>query len=410
MTGLLGLLSYLIFIKFESVAVLGVWSTIAIVIMLSQFVEYGLTDGLTVKIANESNLNKKEIYSINAICLFITIGIILSIFSYLLREPFFLLTNLGGYEKKSLIILYDLSCLTIIFSSILSSLRAILYGYNLHYRVNQSVFFSKIIQISVMIAFLIADFSFFSLVLSLIAYQINLFVFLIFSLNKEFKIKKNIFRNQVTIKSMCQIVNASKEMFIIKGSKKLFVDEGFKILLSRFYGSEAVGAYATAFNIVQVYQKMVETGARIMLNVRQFKNDEIKEHIKRININVILPLAVLSISGAVIFIFSVKNIDFFNDFNKVFKFFIPLVLVYSINAFATSHYYILMGKKEFGVLLNNSIFSILILYISFFIFKYILNDLFLINEIAVEVIPYCLMILSTSFYLIYKSYAVLDKR
>lgn len=409
LSGCIGLLSYILFIKYESVAVLGIWSTVAIVITFSQFVEYGITDGITIEIANKENNKEKLFVAINSIFFFVVFGLFLSAIAIVFEQSFFLLANLKDDEFGNVSNLYKLCCLSMILSSVISGLRAILYGFNYHFLVNRSLLISRYFQFLVLIYFLYNDYSFYSFIFSLFAFQ-GLMLFLQGML--FFKLSKNNNETIILIKlsSLLYIIKSSKEMFIVKGSQKVFVDEGFKILLSRYFGAETVGAYATAFSAVQIYRKMVDVGSKIMINIsKTLSNKEMMDGIRKIYVLFFIPLIVIVNILTVFFVLNYRTFPFFNDFERIFNFIIPLIVAYSINIFANPHYYILMGRRDFGSLIKCSVLSISVLYISSILyFPYLINaqtDSLIINQ----VIPYCLMILISSIYVIFKSYRNLEK-
>lgn len=414
LSGLLGLLNYFVFIYFEGLAALGVWATVSIIIVLSQFVEYGLTDGVFKQVASkekEHKTNKIEFIS-TAIIVFSAIGMCLGIFLYLNLDNFFELTKVDTVKWDGVDELYRNACICIFLSALTSCLRAVLYGLNLHTQTNCWMLICRIVQTASLIYFIYQGFSFHAQAISLLAYLILMIVGCLYLIFKDsFGSFDACKIRYLTVHNVKLLFSTSKEMFIIKTGQKVFVDEAFKILLARYAGPEAIGAYSTAFNLAQLYRNTVDLGSKVLLN------SSIDESLVQLRISlikmfkfVLAPLSFIAILSVLSFKYIINDLQLFSDYVLIYYYLVPLVIAYSINVFATPLYYILIGTGKFKILFQTLIISIFTLYFSLFILKNFPMSNIQFGLFTINVIPYFLMIIVSSLFIIKSSFKILTPK
>ena len=406
LSGILGLINYLVFIKFEGLAALGIWATVSIIIIISQFVEYGLTDGVSREIASSKNKKDRLEFIFSAIIMFSFFGFVMALILYFNKDNFFELTKIDAKEWEGIGTVYTYTCICILLSSITSSLRAILYGLNLHTKTNLWMFICRLIQTCMFIYFIVIGLSYQS--------QVNaLFIYLILMLTGcMYIVAKNTFTIRglrkariLSAKSVLLLFSSSKEMFVIKLTQKVFIAEGFKIILSRFAGPEAVGAYSTAFNLSQIYRNMVDLGSKVFLNSAiEMPLSKLKESIIKVYKFVLTPLSISAMALLVVLKYMIFSYDELTEFIPVYYYLVPLVFAYSINVFATPLYYVVIGKKQFGILFKSVLLSFVTLYLTFAIIIYYFDGEVIFDLFAINAIPYVTMVILSSLYIVFASF------
>lgn len=395
-SGTFGLFGYFIFIYFESVGSLGLWSAVSVVLIISQFVEYGLTERITVEIARRRGL-RREITIVNSLALFAILGVVLVVLAILGKEYFFALTNIDQNTDKNASNLYDFSVIGIICSSMISGLRSVLYGLDRHLVTNYLVVIGRVIQQIVLCFCIWIDLGVLSLVFALLGYQATFLAISFFKFKKMLKFSLGFFR-VLSVRHIKNLVFISKEIFVLKGIHKIFIDELFKILIVRFYGVEVLGSYAISFNLVQLYKKSIESGARLMINQAQVQDrQEILRQLRRINIHILIPLSILGIFVCGV---AFRLWEFFPEYDLIIEFLIFLIIAYSVNIFATPHYFVLLSLLDMSTLIKGSLLFCVILYCLFFLQIVFPLDFFLINEIF----SYCVALMISSVFIVMKCY------
>jgi O-antigen/teichoic acid export membrane protein len=412
MSGLLGLLNYLIFIKYEGLEQLGIWATVSIVIVLAQFVEYGLTDGIFRKIATSGSEIKLETLGFisTSIIVFAIIGALLSLIIFFNMDNFFWLTKIDILKWSGIEKLYGYACVCILFSAISSCLRAVLYGLNEHSSTNLWMLISRLVQTASLIYFITIGYSYNSQVCALLIYLLLMISGCVFILNKKTLLISRLgCIKLISYSSIKELFITSKEMFLLKTGQKIFVDEGFKIILARYVGPEAVGAYSTAFNLAQLFRNMVDLGSKVLLNSTvEMSKIELSSNLGKLFKVVLLPLSCCAILAVLLFKPILQGVEFFSEFQLIYYYLLPLIIAYSINVFATPLYYVLIGTKQFKPLFQSLGLSIFILYGSSFLLINCSENPIVIDLFSINVIPYALMLIGSSILIISSTFNVLQ--
>jgi len=394
----LGLLNYGIFLYFESLEELGIWSTIAIIIGLSQFIEYGLTDGLFRKVAiikrEGTSVTLPSVATSSAI-LFLVIGVTLSFFLYLAENHYFALVEFPETRIADGRNLYRGACLVVIFSACSSCLRAILLGLDAHLSSNFLVLLGRGFQSLILTGFVVVGFGVYSQLYSILVFYIFVtFSSLILLYRSLATMHGNWFPKGSIVLS---IFKFSREMFVFKAGQKVFVDEGIKVVIARFYGVEAVGAFATAFSLSQMYRNIVDSGSKRFLNYAiSYNGRDLAAMVRKIQRKIIFPVSILVLTVVYFIPNIIGSLRLNNDIALIHTNLLPIVIGYSFNLYVTPLYYILLGKGAFRVILLIVPLSIFSLYFSFFAFR---EFDFYWTGMSSYAMSYMVMLIATSLFL-----------